>query len=578
MVYAGIIILSFTGMLFGMQGVKLKPAPQPKQEYTSADAANPAIEIEKAGSISSGTSPDESTSKPTSDRSQERSSGTSKDRRARVLTSSDKKQLEDLRLSEPGLGNEGSKVLTSESFQGAAASVTNRYDSPTRSVLSPVLLASATVPKLRAHQRLLEAEKYHIKREVESEPVIGRVDSYVLSLGERTSRSGENKSAAICCYLSRRGNRVATIKDGQIITIFNVRNPDAPKSSLLTRPSSGSRLSKKPLIVSAVFEANMLITGSDDGAIEAWQIGEDLELKGYKQLDKAKDILSIRLMRLNNEGTYYAVVVASSSGMSYYYFSIAKITAFGKRRLHSIKDIYLTGNGIEEFILTVLNDGRIIHWKLFEKHEEEKDKYSILPLLIPQQNLETYGLVLDVMTGSVHEFKETDSKSPKKSVREEALGQRVLVASSPSFDHVLAALDDKLRRWGMHQCEEVLQIGEGRITDIAANDKMALVGTGNILRAYLFDRRNRYTISEFEDEVRQILLTQDGKRAAVLTAKPVLYLCELSDLEKPLIQEVPLSVQGQITSLQMNREGTRILTSNQHGGVTLYVLVPKSVS
>ena len=525
-------------------------------------------------------------SNPASYRSQERSSGASKDRRARVLTAFDKKQLEDLRLSEPGLENEGGKVLTSESFQGAAAAacVTNRYDSPTRSVLSPVLPASATVPKLRAHQRLIDGEEYQIKRETESEPVIGRVDSYVLSLGDRTSRSGENKSAAICCYLSRRGNRVATIKVGQIITIFNVTNPDAPKNILLTKPSSGSRLSKKPMIVSAAFDGTMLITGSDDGAIEAWQIGEALELNGYKQLAKANGILSIRLKRLNNEGTYHAAVVASSSGMSYYYLSIDKIIRFGQRRLQSIKDIYLTGHGIEEFILTVSKDGTIIRWNLFEKREEEKDKYSILPLLIPQPNLETSGLVLDVMTGSVHEFAETDSKSPKKSVREEAPDQTVLVASSPSCDQVLAALDDKLRRWRMHRDDEVLQIGEGRIIAIAGNDKMALVasmapvGTGNILRAYLLGRRNRYKISEFEDEVKQIILTKDGKRAAVLTAKPGLYLCEVSDLEKPLIQEVPLSVQGQITSLQMNQDGTRILTSNEYGWVTLYVLVPKSVS
>ena len=34
MKYAITIILSFTGMIFGMQGVKLKPAPQVKQEYT----------------------------------------------------------------------------------------------------------------------------------------------------------------------------------------------------------------------------------------------------------------------------------------------------------------------------------------------------------------------------------------------------------------------------------------------------------------------------------------------------------------------------------------------------------------
>ena len=247
------------------------PALPMRLQRTPADAAQPEGVLEAARSVSSGTSPDEVQSAPTSGRD-------SKDRRPRVISELDKANLASiLKAERPAVlsnvlftrqfSSDGvpSRGVPTERFQRAAAAASepgaNRCDSPSRSILQPVLLPSAepeTVAVSRERQSFIESHPLNLQDSALERPAICPVETYVLLQG------GTKKTDTICC-LNKTGQRVVVISDGQI-TMFDDSSEGERKKVRITRTSK----SDVP-ITAATCDRCVFLAGSDNG-LEAWEV------------------------------------------------------------------------------------------------------------------------------------------------------------------------------------------------------------------------------------------------------------------------------------------------------------------
>ena len=454
--------------------------------------------------------------------------------------------------------------MSTERFQRAAATSqpgTSRCDSPSRSILQPVLLQPAepeTVAVSRERQTFIETHQLDLQSSALENPAICPVDTYVLVQG------GTKISDTLCC-LSKNGKRVVVINDGQITAMLDESTPGVHKKVRLTPSKSNAP------ITAAACDSCMLLAGSANGTIEAWEVSStNLADVRYKLLPKqAGAITSIALQAVNIiDGIrgYCAVVGMNDGTLKYFMFDTVKgLKGQGEQALAPLVKTHLGELSAEGRIasLTVSQDGTVIYWESRDEPLEE-DPFSLknfkktFTSASKIWNISSCGIALDGMTGSMGEYREME-----KSV------QKVLVAGNPKLTKIVTAVGDKLRLFIPHTGAELLQIGKGEITAVGINDEKALVGTGDLVRLYDFATKCESEPFKLDGKTLCTALSNDGNWGVVATGEQV-YLCSLIDPKSPLIQPLLSGQRRPLTSVKVNLDCSRILVADAYGRVTLF--------